>query len=685
MNVEEFSIEFFQEVLSQAEAEGLYAEDVFFDRFTEHLVEAGEISTADRAEYRGRSGSGIRVDGYGGDPLDTDGTLTLLVLDFHQSGEVGRLTATEMEAIFQRARKFIQRALDPSWRNALEETTPAFGLADLIASRWSRLLKVRLLLLSNRQLSARVDGRAAEEFDGCPITHSVWDIERLYRLSASAEARENIEIDLVEEFDTTLPLLRAHLSSDDYESYLAVVPGEMLASIYDRWGARLLEQNVRVFLQARGNVNKGIRNTLENDPQMFFAYNNGITATAEAVETETRDDELRLRRLHNLQIVNGGQTTASIHAAYMRKIHLGKVFVQMKLSVVSPERIDEVVPRISEYANSQNRVNAADFFANHPYHVRIEDFSRRLYAPSPDGMFRETRWFYERARGQYANARSPLTQAERRKFDIEHPSAQRFTKTDLAKFLNVWEEKPHTVSLGAQKNFADFAKQVSKAWDRQPDDFSEAYFREVVAKAIVFRSTEKLVSRQPWYEGGYRANIVAYAIAKLAHEVSAIKRSVDFQAIWRQQSISKAMETALAQIAHEVCGVLTSPPDGIRNVTEWAKKQACWEQVRVLDTPLPRELMQELLAPDERREQKREARSDQKSLNGIEAQTFVVQSGGEYWSRLHQEASEKKLLSEVEDGVLRVAAGLPRRIPTEKQCIKLAALHARLIEEGVRA
>ena len=200
----------------------------------------------------------------------------------------------------------------------------------------------------------------------------------------------------------------------------------------------------------------------------------------------------------------------------------------MKLSIVNPERTEDVVPRISEYANSQNRVNAADFFSNHPFHVRMESFSRRIHAPSRDGAFRETKWFYERARGQFNDARSRLTPSQRKKFDLENPRPQLFSKTDMAKFLNVWEQKPDKVSLGAQKNFADFAQGVGQAWKKDEKSFNEAFFREVVAKAIVFRSTEKVVSSQPWYQGGYRANIVAYAISKLAHDVAGKKRAVDF-------------------------------------------------------------------------------------------------------------------------------------------------------------
>ena len=681
ISVDEFAKDFFQEILSEADAAGQFSETVFFEKFCTFLTDAGELDTADRAAYRA-PGSGIRVDGYGGDPIDSSGTLSLIIADFSQSPEAGRLIQTEMNQIFARLEKFLQRALNPKWRNALEETSPAFGLADLIAQRWGRVTRVRMFLISNRELSDRVDGREANEIDGRPVTYNVWDIRRLHRFATVGHGREQIDIDLEQDFGGALPLLPAHLSIDDYESYLAVVPGQMLASIYDRWGARLLEQNVRVFLQARGNVNKGIRNTLENDPCMFFAYNNGITATAEDVSSEERDGQLVLTRFRNLQIVNGGQTTASIHMAMRNKVDLSKVFVQMKLSIVDPDRAEEVVPKISEYANSQNRVNAADFFANHPFHVRMEEFSRRVYAPSPDGTFRQTKWFYERARGQFNDARSKLTPAQRKKFDLENPRSQLFSKTDLAKYLNVWDKKPDTVSLGAQKNFADFARTIGQAWKKDENSFNEIYFKEVVAKAIIFKRTEKIVSEQPWYEGGYRANIVAYAIAKMAYDVAEMKRAVDFQAIWNAQSLSAGMEEALAHVAKAVHDVLISPPGGISNVTEWAKKQACWHRVQQTDINWPRGFIDELISLEEHKDNKREGRKDQKLINGIEAQSAVVNAGADFWKQVREWGLARKLLSERDAGVLATAGRIPAQIPSEKQAELAMIVLARLREEG---
>lgn len=680
IQLDEFHKEFFQEVITAADVDGKYKEDAFFDLFCAQLIEAGELDSADRAAYLGPT-LGVRVDGYGGDPLECEGVLSLIVLDFNQLPEIETLAGAEMDRIFKRVSSFMEKALDAKFRNSLEETSAAFGLADMIASRWPNVSKIRLFLFSNRQLSAKVDGRDATAFDGKNVTYSVWDINRLHRFVVSGHGREEILIDFEDDYGGVIPLLEAHQPEADYQAYLAVIPGNQLATIYDKWGARLLEQNVRVFLQARAGVNKGIRNTIENDPAMFFAYNNGLTATAEEVTTQRNEFGLFLKRLRNLQIVNGGQTTASIHAAFRKRVNLSKVFIQVKLSIVPPERTIDVVPKISEYANSQNKVNAADFFANHPFHVRMEDFSRRIFAPSPDGSFRESKWFYERSRGQYQDARGMLTLSNQKKFDLEYPKIQLFSKTDLAKFLNVWRGHPDIVSKGAQKNFANFAEAIGKEWAKQSDHFNETFYRHAIAKAIAFRTAEKLVTVQSWYEGGYRANIVAYAIAKLAHDIEMKKLAVNFDVIWKTQQLSDAMKRAIVVAAGEVHKVITNPLTGI-NVTEWAKQQACWTRVTSLQIDWPAEWLDELLDKADEKSQKQAAVKDQRILNGIEIQMMVVNAGSQFWLDVVDWAKSRDLLSAEERGILQAATLNRSKPPSEKQSIKAIEILRRLQIEG---
>ena len=684
--LEEFSRDFAQQVRYSADATGSMVEDAFFDEFCSRLTDCGELDAADRAHYAGRPGSGIRVDGYGGDPTDADGVLTLIALDFDHGADLNTLTRTAMDAAFRRVSKFLERSLDPTWRNALEETAPGFGLADLVSRKWHRVEKVRFFLLTNRQLSRRVDALPAAKLDGREVTYNVWDIRRLHQFDASGREREDMELDLESEYGHcggSIPLLPAHVPADNgLESYLAVVPGQLIGALFDRWGDRLLEQNVRVFLQARGKVNKGIRNTIDSEASMFFAYNNGITATAEDVTIKSKGGQMLATHIRNLQIVNGGQTAGSIYRAYRDKADLSSIFVQMKLSRIAPTDSSDIVRNISKYANTQNRITAADFFSNHPFHVRMEEFSRRLYAPSPDGTLQQTKWFYERARGQYAQERAKRSPGQLRIFDREHPRRQVITKTDLAKYMSVWNMQPHKVSLGAQKNFASFAGDIGNAWRSSATRFGETYFREVVAKAIVFKATERLVQAAPWYQGGYRANIVAYAIAKLAHDVEARRAAVDFDRTWRTQTLPSAMNKALAVSAQEVHAVLTHPPDGMSNVTEWAKRPLCWDRVKALKIDWPADFLDQLLTAGEREQSLREARRDQTQLDGIAAQTMVFQAGGDFWKSVLSWGASHQQLSPRETSILGIASAIPSRVPTGKQVRVLLELAGRLRENG---
>ncbi len=680
-DIAEFHEEFFQSIHVLADSDGQYAEDAFFELYCEQLVDAGEFASFERVAWAGTRGA--RIDGYGGDPAEAGGTLSLIVCDFHQDRSVTSLTGTELEAALKRPANFLKRSLDPVFRSQLEETSPAFGLADMIAARWERVNRIRLYVLSNRHLSSRVDSVPVVEFEGRTVSASVWDLGRLGRYMASGRGVEDIEIDLEEDFGGALSVLPAHVTEANYESYLAVIPGQQLADIYDRYGTRLLEQNVRVFLQARGKVNRKIRDTIEHAPEMFFAYNNGITATAEGVTFVTGREGGRVARLRNLQIVNGGQTTASLHAALLKKTNLSRVHVQMKLSIIDPELAAEIVPKISEYANSQNKVSTTDFFSNHPFHIRIEQFSRRVLAPSADGVFRQSRWFYERARGQYQNARSLLTVSKRKAFDLENPKHQKFDKSELAKFAMPWEGFPHFVARGAQKNFIEFAKRIETSWNTASENFNEDYFKRVAAMAMIFRETEKIVSAQPWYTGGgTRAKIVPYAIFLLSEGARVQGGEIDLLRVWKLQSLPEVLAKSLLVASEAANQVIYFDDAEQANRAEYAKNQICAARAVKAKVEWPDRFDDLLISADEVKEQTKTARKDQKVLSSIEAQAAVVNAGAEFWRDVSVWGQKHRMLSPRDAGVLAVASGMPMRLPSEKQSVLLVKLLEKFQAEG---
>ncbi|EYS95372.1 hypothetical protein CF68_23465 [Cupriavidus sp. SK-4] len=667
----EFNRELKDNVISEALETGLSRDEIFFDSMTERLEAVGELEVAERAAFYDSMGNKtVRIDGSGGDPRDADGILSIIVCDFHSSPDPTTVNAQDARRLFGYLVNFLSYAKSAALRANLAAGSPASGLAEIIAEAWDAIVKIKLILITNAIYSARTDAAHAGTIAGIPTTYNIWDLSRFHRYESAGQMREDLEINFQRDYGGSVPAIHASKNGNDLESYLMVIPGTQLANIYDKWGSRILESNIRSFLQARGKVNQGIRDTIVNDPAMFFSYNNGIAATADSVETEAGPNGLAILSAKNLQIVNGGQTTASLHAARrVSAASLSDVRVQMKLTVVPTERSSQVVPRIAEYANSQNKVSVADFFSNHPFHIRVEEYSRRVLAPAVEGTNRETKWFYERARGQYLVERAKRSITERRRFDIEFPKAQLFTKTDLAKIEFSFLCKPDTVSKGAQKNFGEFSKYIGSTWPKNDGQFDETWYRRLISKVLIFRYLEKTVPKQPWYPGGYRANIVTYAISKLVADAEEMKMLIDLDTVWRGQQVIDSLGGALLMSAEKAAQVLMTPILGIKNITEWAKKQACWENLRQHKIDYGPSLRDCLIAPEEAKQVQREGRRAEAELSGIEAQTKVVTDGAEYWSRLRAWGAETGNLSVREDGILKACAMVPMRLPSERQCI----------------
>lgn len=684
MDIEEFFHDFRQDLLSGAEAREDFLEAEFALSATRELEESGAIGGFDPCHYK--APRAMRVDGYW---LNDDGiSIDLFIVDFANREVLESLTRSDVDALFKRIENFFTACSLKGLYSELEETSLGYGLARDISSRASTFAKVNFYLLSERLLSEKVQAIEDKLYQGWTFTYNIWDIARLHRIKTSRGAKEEVIIDFESMFGQGIPCLPAHIKSADYESYLIVMPATILGDLYGKYGDRLLEQNVRCFLQARGKVNKGMRSTILNDPEMFFAYNNGITATAREVIAEPKADGIYIREIKDLQIVNGGQTTASLfHTSRKDKASLEKIFVQMKLSVVDSEKGEEVIPRISEYANTQNKVNAADFFSNHPFHIRMEEFSRRLWAPPQQGALRESKWFYERARGQYSDAQAKISKAEKKKFLAEFPSSQMFAKTDLAKFENVWEDKPTYVNLGAQKNFAQYAKRIGQKWAKNPDSFNELYYKRAIARAILFRKTEKIVSVQSWYSGGYRANIVAYTLALLSRLCADMGKSFDFMKVWETQDITDVMRDAIEITAKVVFDSIMTPIAGISNISEWCKKEACWDRLQLktgeLKSLLPKPFLNSLVSTEDIVEEVKSAAKVQKIDNGIEAQKKVMSIPAAKWQQIMADGNEKNIFSPMEMGILQVASKIPAKIPSEKQSIILIDVLAKAALEGI--
>lgn len=584
LSINEFYSCFMEEIsiASDTETYGWEAQDFFTVVMLEYLEDAGEIESPTICPFRGY---GLQLNAYSFSE-DYD-NVDIFVSLFNESDTIQSVSRNDIDAAIKRAIQLFRKATN-DLHASFEKDNNTYEFAISVHNYKSDFKTARIIALTNGNVKPlSLDNL---NIDGVSISFSVWDMNRLYRCTTSGKMRETIEVDFSESYGLTIPCIE-NTTSEKYNVYLAIISGDLLASIYAQHGPRLLERNVRSFLQAKGAVNKGIRDTLKKEPDMFLAYNNGISVTAESVEI-IRDDNGKpsINKIRDMQIVNGGQTTASIFSAKKDKktdADLSRVYVQMKLSVISSaQNMDEIVPKISAFANTQNRIQMADFSANDPFHRKIEELSRITWAPAQKGQ-KPKNWFYERARGQYSDMLSKETTPLRRKtFREQYPL---FSKTDLAKYENTWDQLPFEVSEGAQKNFRKFTIRLGERGNFTPD---EKYYKRLIAKAILFRRTEKLVEAQKY--GGYRANIVTYTLAFLSYKTA---QRIDLEAIWRTQALSTDLEENIISISKLVHRSITNPPSGA-NIGEWCKKPNCWEEIKSLEYEITEALDKALLSVD---------------------------------------------------------------------------------------
>lgn len=691
MDAQEFTKDFLESVRSEAAASGEGKCAVFVRNVAQQLVEAEVLPDFEGSFYTGtgRGNKRFRVDGYILDEFDM--AMNLIIADFEEDPD-RVLARTGITQCLSRLSYFAELALNGSLQQSIEPSTPCADLVDLICTYKGKIRKFKYHIFTDATVSATIKSVETEPMAGIPTDCQVWSLERLFRICSSDLARQSIEIDFTRYTDHGIPCLPVFdASTADFRSYLCVIPGRILADIYDEYGSALLEGNVRSFLSTKVAVNKKIRETIISKPDRFFAYNNGVSATALNVETVDAPEGRFLVKVRDFQIINGGQTTASLSNARFRdRVDLSGIFVQMKLTEIDEtdaDRSTELIRNISKSSNSQNKVSDADFFATSPFHIRMEQFSRRMFANASDGSQYETHWFYERARGQYLQAQMRMTPAKKKQFQMQNPKSQLITKTDLAKVMVTWRGRPDIVSRGAQTCFMWFANITDAAWEEDNEQFNEKYFQEAVALTIMYRYLEKTIPLQPWYESGYRANVITYSIASLRQLLAKQKpgQALDLTTIWIRQTVPDVLCSALLQIAEIVYSLITSSERKIVNVTQWCKREECWKYVMAhMAYRLPDEIDSCLTGADDQRSQERSARKTQRIDSGVENQKKVLEHDAQFWDRLARFAAEKKLLTDSNAAALKIAVRLPEKLPNSVQCAKLLELLQTAISEGFK-
>lgn len=585
-------------------------------------------------------------------------TLNLLFAEYND-GTIKTITNTFIETKSQLLVNYFENCLKGFFNNA-EQADPPVQLARDIRLNVSYIYKIHLFIISTDKLSKAVKTLELPEYtyngQTFKVELDVLDIDAIYKSKLAGFAKEDIVINCSDFGIEGIPCIKADIETEQYESYLAIVPGTFLSEIYKKHSAALLEANVRSFLKFNGGVNKGIRGTILNEKSRFFTYNNGISTTAKSITTALHPERgLLITSFTDLQIINGGQTTATLAATNIKyNADLSGIFVQMKLTILK-DSDPELIRNIATYANSQNKVKTADLNSSHPFYVRMEDFSRRIYAPLASGQIVQQLWFFERARGQYEQPTMQMTKAQIADYKLVRPKDKKFTLTDLSKYLNAADMLPHYVSWGGEVNAAHFHNNMLKQWNKDNAVYNELFYKELIGKKILFAYIENVVSDQTWYQDrrAFRPQIVAYTFAKLVQEAKKLKKVINYRQIWDAQKVSDIFEKDVAGIAKLVFDTIYDDSRSTANIETYCKKEECWQIVSKKNYTLSDELISILVSPYEREVEQTMAKKEQKFGDGLMTEVEIFTKGSQYWQSMIERGTAQDVLTMGDVSVLK--------------------------------
>lgn len=654
--LENYIEELKSDIASRVYSEGEGAS--FEDKFTEYCIEVlesiGKSEGARVLSYvhpNSQGGIDWKINGYCLKDLAKDEnkkeyyeTLDLFIT-FYKNEYDYNITKDDYTKSLNQIKRFINSALKRHIDYIDKAHTELYHLIGTIGKQGKEFDRINVYFLING--FSNHEKEKIEIADADVFVHT-WDVSRLFKINESNSVHEPIEIefDSFTEDGKGLQCLQVPGIDEMYDCYLAIVPGEILAKLYKEYSNELLESNVRAFLGQAGKFNKGIRDTIRTKPQMFLPYNNGITATAESVETKIIDNQLVITKLNDFQIVNGGQTTASLYHTQkkFKDADLSKIFVQMKLTVIKDKEQKNIeVPNISRFANSQNKVSELDLSSNNPYFIQIENLSRKKYVVNPENKNQSLLWFFERANGQYRETLNKQTPTQQKKFKEQNPSNLKFVKSDIAKFINGWELEPHYVAQGSQKNFIHYTKKITDLVSKNKLP-GENFYRKLIANAILFKTIDQLFGRKGINAIGdtsLKALSVAYTVSYFHYLTN---NRIDLWKIYEEQKIDDFLKNHLSKLLGFVYNHIITEASGSL-ISEYAKRQSSWEKLKntSYSDDLMKTLNSYLISEEEKLQRENEKEID---TNSVEDSVFIVSEiqkmGLKFWDGFRQYIDNNK-------------------------------------------
>ena len=664
MAFEEYKKEYLDDIRINAQIESVLPDEYFLEDALDKLTAMGELTdpVIRPIQKRCRNNKIMAFDAYGFDASDK--SFVLISNDFKDTADA-TLTRTELDTIRTRMLNFIQEAFDERLQEYFDLTDEMLPVGRNIARRMKKdyvdldnddsIDQIKLYIITNKTLSDKVTSLRCDDFLDKRVELNVWSIKRFYDLYQSGKDREPILIETDKYGIKGIPCIKAEMSGNlDYDAYLAIVPGYFLHSIYYDHGSRLLEGNVRAFLSNRGKINKGIRETIRKEPTKFFAYNNGIACTAAKITLS--DDKRFITSMEDLQIINGGQTTASLTSAVIKdKLPLDNIFVPMKLTVVKNDDYDMMIQNISRYANSQNSVKNSDFFSNHPFHRVFEALSKKIPAPVSGDNVNNTFWYYERSRGKYDQEQFKITRkSEKEAFARRYPKSQLIKKEDLAKFFTCAELlRPDVVSKGGEKCMSFFAEYIDSQYQKTPEYFNDEFFKLAICYAILFKATDKIVKNSTWYiSASYiKPFIVPYTISKIIVNLPK-GYCLDYDLIWRKQTLYPSLSCQIEKVAHATNEFIRN---SVGSAREYCSKEETWKRYKDVPLSLDPQFVNDLISKevmDERIQGEIKEKKLEKDVNWL---VEIYNLGNSYWTDLLKEGMKRHILSPMETDLLNLA------------------------------
>lgn len=702
MEIDEYRLEFLQELRNEAIVDGNDVEDQFVKAKIQELEEIGELidPIAFSCEMRGSGNRAIAFDAYGYD--EADSSFVLLISDFQNTIEKTTLTNTRIDELYARMRNFIVEAYNGDIRRFCDAADPIIDIAKELKTRIgtgslnTEILKFKFFIITNSVLSVQVKSTTRDDILERPVEINLWTLERFYQAKMS-NVYESIRINCRDfNCEEGIQCLKANLGDNNaYDSYMAIVPGKFLADIYLKHGSRLLEGNVRAFLSVKNKVNKKIRETITGKtPEHFFTYNNGVAVVAHSIELS--NDRTHILSFDNFQIINGGQTTASLASAIIKKEvsadNFAKIFVPMKLTVlnifgeISEEeeaRYNEITQQISKSANHQTLVTDADFFSNEPFHRIMEELSLKHMAPPVNGSPHQTIWYYERSKGRWEQDQMKKTEAQRNRYRLRSPKNQVVKKEKLAKCLNTVFMNPHTVCAGSANNMRAFAGIITDLYEKSKDSINEFFFKKSIAAVILFDDIDRIVNKSEWYpKGGNKAQIVPYTIAKLIASIPKGK-DLDWKRIWNKQMLYAELVHQVEIVAKQVHEFLLDSGGAI--VREYAKKASTWKKFRDDYTIcLTDEFLASLVSTDLLKDEEKAAKRARKFNSDIDLEVEFYTRGYDYWMKFHNDMEREGVVSGGDiDFIKSLASYIVRgSLPSKPQIKKLLKIITKAEDAG---